>query len=180
MTINFFGYGAYRNQERLEQVLGHEISGGVGAQLTGYQLAYQLLNDIPEPPREILRSVWGEGFRAYTLKSNPDGLVVGRLWQILTKDIPAIKEWEFDGQWRELIQVSVKASDGSEFTAYTDKALDKFMIHGNADGLNYQDLINERQPLFFKEDEVRKSAELTKVRKQLEMMKQYRQKLLLA
>jgi len=76
----FFGYGAYRDKERIEVILrisgftGDDltIEGGFGARIDGYILAIQNLQQIPEASRESLSKAWEEILGVTQLKQALD------------------------------------------------------------------------------------------------------------
>lgn len=153
--IIFFGYGALKDPYIIKEILGKEPKGGEGVVLNGFNLAIQALSQIPEKPREILKKVWGENFRAYTIVEG-QGIVEGRNWLIDEEDLEKIKKWEFIDQngWRELINVSVTNSKGKIINAVTEKTLEKQKIVEVVDGLNYATSLNkEGKKYYSKEDE---------------------------
>lgn len=66
--ILFFGYGANRSREKIKKVISKDPGEGIGAVLEGYVLVDQALMQIPEPPREFLRKVYGNNFKSYSIK----------------------------------------------------------------------------------------------------------------
>ena len=172
--INYFGAGANRDQNRLAMVLGHEAMGGRGVLLKDFSFGYQLLNEIPEPAKEILQEAWGDDFRCYSVKKQVKASVVGRLWTLSEEDVEKMKEWEFVGTWKDWIEIKVCLDNGEVFKAYTEIIKDKYPLHGMADGLYYRDQINDRMPIRIKEDLAARDAELGKIRQQLMAMQQYR------
>ena len=144
--IYFFGYGANRDASKISKVLGKVPPFHFGAILENYSLFYQTLEQIPDPPKKILESAWGPAFKAYTL--NPgQGIVAGIVWELEASDLQIIKDWEFDGIWREIIQVKVKSFDGKEIEAVTEKAIKSDLNSGFYDGLNYPNNLNMNQHL---------------------------------
>ena len=135
--ILFFGYGANRSRSKMVQIIGNKLS-GQGAIIEGYRLAYQSLDQIPEPAKTVLLKIWGHQFKSYTLKEGK-GVVSGVLWEISDENFQKIKEWEFIGVWRELIEVDVRTSDGKKLHAFTEKAPEIHPISGYADGLLYNE-----------------------------------------
>lgn len=153
--IVFFGYGANKDIYRLTEILGKEPEGGDGALLSGFNLATQDLEQIPEKPKNLLEKIWGEKFQAYTL-TRGQGFVQGRIWKLSADDLEKIKEWEFVGKggWRELITVEVVNSDGKKIVALTEKSSDSYQISEIVDGLNYPTNLNKEGKRYYsKEDE---------------------------
>ncbi|EKD86927.1 MAG: hypothetical protein ACD_37C00099G0004 [uncultured bacterium] len=133
----FFGYGANRSSNKISQIIG-ALPSGQGAIIEGYRLAYQSLDQIPEPAKTVLLKIWGNQFNSYTLKKG-EGMVNGVLWEISEDDFQKIKEWEFIGVWRELTEVDVRTSDGKKLRAFTEKAPEIHPISGYVDGLLYNE-----------------------------------------
>lgn len=141
--VLFFGYGAYRNKGKISQVLGHNPGEGVGAVLEGYVLVYQTIDQLPESLREFFRGVYGNDFRAYTIRKG-EGVVSGMLWEINDEDLVTLKKWEFEGIWREVVEVTVKSSGGKDARAFTEKANGDQPFHEITDGLSYEEFENKR------------------------------------
>jgi hypothetical protein len=144
--VLFFGYGAYRNKNKLAQVLGHTLGEGVGAVLEGYVLVYQTLNQLPANIGEFLRGVYGNDFKAYTIRKG-SGVVSGIIWEITNEDLEIIKKWEFIplSPWREIVGINLKSSGGKEVKAFTEKAKDDQPATKITDGLDYEEFENIRQ-----------------------------------
>ena len=143
--VLFFGYGEYRNRSKLAQVIGHDPGEEVGAVLNGYILVYQSLKQIPENLRKFLQDVFGNDFKAYSIKKG-NGLVSGVIWELEEKDLKTLKEWVFVGDWREMAEVVVTSSGGKEVTALTDKARDSQQFEKVIDGVDYEEFNNSRIP----------------------------------
>jgi hypothetical protein len=145
----FFGYGAYRDKERIEVILrisgftGDDltIEGGFGARIDGYILAIQNLQQIPEASRASLSKAWGGNFRCYTIKAGV-GQVTGVLWALSEKQFKAVKEWECDGIWREFVEVEVITTDQHKLKTLADKAINDNEVVQIVDGLNYESHLN--------------------------------------
>lgn len=167
--IYFFGYGAYKNKERVNLILKRQPK-GYGAVIENYALHIQALEQVPSPVRERLNKVWGPNFRSYTMRTNPGSMVLGIVWEITEKDFETIRQWEFIGVWREFIQVQVKLFDGRVISAMTEKIPDNHPINEEVDGLDYVDNLNWAPPQF-DDKEVEKEYKLDDLRKELEQIK---------
>jgi hypothetical protein len=128
----FFGYGANRSKSKIVSILGHEPGKFVGAVLLHFNLGVQKLSDIPEAAQRIMKEVYGNDFKAYSL--TPGEGVVAK-----------IKEWEMDGLWREIIEVEVMSSGGKIVKAFTEKSKDEFGISEVIDGIIYSEFDFERK-----------------------------------
>jgi hypothetical protein len=139
--IYYFGYGAGRDKKRMAAIIRHQPEGGLGAILNNYRLYIQKLDDIPEIPQKILSDIWGSEFRAYTVRKS-QGRVAGVIWKLSALDIKRVKEWEFVGLWRELVQIEVDMYNGQVIKAITDVAAEPSSVSVVVDGINYQDNLN--------------------------------------
>jgi hypothetical protein len=144
MSIYYFGYGKNKDPFLFEKILGVIPEGGDGALIQNYNLCYQSLDQIPNPPANILLDVWGKDFHAYTLTSG-QGMVVGLIWTIEDTMLDRIKEWEFDGVWRKIIEVEVITYDNKKIKCFTDIALNNDKYIEIVDGLNYPTDLNEKK-----------------------------------
>lgn len=140
--IYFFGYGSYRDPQKLIKLLGKMPVLYSGSIIEGFSLNYQNLIQIPEKVNKILNNVWGQNFKSYTIHPQ-NGIVSGVVWKITKEDLSIIKEWEFDGIWREFIKVKTKCANGEIIEALTDKAINSNQNMGTYDGLNYPNNLNE-------------------------------------
>jgi hypothetical protein len=134
--ILFFGYGANRSKQKIKEIIGREPDQGVGAVLKGYTLNVQNLTQIPTDVQNFLQKLYGNEFKAYTLKKG-QGIVVGVIWELNEEDLEKFKEWEFIGAWRELVDVEVETSSGDTVKVLTEKSMDKFPSTFIVDGLIY-------------------------------------------
>jgi hypothetical protein len=166
---NFFGYGANRSKYRIKEITGRFPIGGYSAIVRNYCLCYQKLTHIPDPPREILRKIWGEDFRCYTLFPHP-GIVTGVIWELDENGFDLMKKWEFIGPWKELVTVEAITFQGKTIPSQTE------IIHPSqttdivVDGINYETFINSPSPNKEKYEEQIKE-ELQKVRQMLSDLK---------
>lgn len=175
--ILFFGYGAYQDRERVEMALkvsgfeGEDLKfkGGYGARLDGMLLAIQKLKQItPSDVQKVLERVWGENFLCYTLKPG-NGQVAGVIWELTPKQFEVIKENEFIGTWREIVEAEAITTDQKHIKVLTEKAFDNAPISDIVDGLNYEANLNKdgrKTPDEYKDDEYRLNT-LKKVREEI-------------
>ncbi len=143
-TILFFGYGANRSKSKIGYIIGHNPGESVGATLEGYVLGIQSLRDIPNPPQEFLQDLYGGSFKAYTAKKG-EGVIAGVLFELSPEDFQKIKEWEYEGIWREFIEVEVTSSGGKKIKAITEKSLDNYPVSEIGDGILYSEFDFIRQ-----------------------------------
>ncbi len=134
--ILFFGYGANRSRQKIQEIIGKDLGEGIGAILNGYTLNIQNLNQIPEKVQDFLRKLYGNDFKAYTIKKG-EGVVLGVIWKIDVKDLEKFKEWEFVGLWREIVEIEVTTSTDEVVKVITEKSMDQFPSTFIVDGLIY-------------------------------------------
>jgi hypothetical protein len=140
--IYYFGYGANRSKQRVSDILGEEPKGGFGAVIENFSLCVQTVDQIPDPPRELIRTIWGGQFRGYTICPAVSGLVSGVLWRFTVKQLERMKEWECISTWKESVTISVVAFDGIKELAITEKVSDDQQVFEVVDGLNYENNLN--------------------------------------
>lgn len=134
--ILFFGYGAYKSKQKLKEVIGRDPGEGVGAIVEGFTLHVQELVQVPKQAQDDMRRFWGNEFKAYTLRTG-DGVVSGIIWEIEEEELVLVKEWEYDGLWREFIEVEVVTSALEKVKVLTEKSMDQFPTTFIVDGLLY-------------------------------------------
>ncbi|MBI2021838.1 hypothetical protein HYS93_03095 [Candidatus Daviesbacteria bacterium] len=160
--ILFFGYGANKARSKIAYIIGRDPGDHVGAIAEGFVLAVQHLNNIPAKPQSLLRTLYGNEFKAYTLKKG-QGLVTGIIWEMTQVDLEKIKQWEFVGEWREIIEIEVESSGGKTTKVLTEKNMDQFKVDGVADGLLYSEfdfvkknIINPNQTEYYTKKQINK------------------------
>lgn len=94
------------------------------AVLSGYELRVQQLSEITtagENPREILRKVWGDNFKSYTLIEKQGSQVSGVLLKLSIKARHKFDKWELvDMGWYKKVFVEVELIDsGRRYKAET-------------------------------------------------------------
>ena len=171
--ILFFGYGANRDGNKIAQITGEDLRESVGAVLEGYKLAYQTLDQVPQPARDVLKDTWGNTFRAYTLRKG-EGVTQGVIWPVSEEGLKKIEEWEFIGSWRELIKVRVRTFDNTELTVYTEKIPEDTPTVGFIDGLRYDEFIfkNLQEKRIVDENQYYTQNQINQVRKALEELQE--------
>jgi len=169
----FFGYGSYRDKKKIAEIIGKDPEGGEPAVLEGYLLAVQTLDQIPGSARAVLQKVWGDQFRAYTIRKSP-GIVVGTVWIIDQEDLNKIKEWEFvEEQWREIKQVDVTTNSGTKIPVLTDLARETLPVKEFVNGIEYEYNLNKKGKKIYREDDEHKFKEIMRIRQELGITHQY-------
>jgi hypothetical protein len=170
--ISYFGYGANADPNRIKEIIGHIPEKKNGGIISNFRLCVQTLNQIPEPAKNILESVWGKKFLAYTI-SPGNGLVVGALWQLSASDFSKLKEWEELDGWRKFIPIKVTLYDNTIKQAVTDQisSLNQSLF-GCVDSILYQYDLNECQPRTTDQiiEEEERNAKIEAVRKEIKKM----------
>jgi hypothetical protein len=134
--ILFFGYGSNRSKQKIREALQRDPGQGIGAILHGFTLNVQSLNQIPPEVQKFFQQIYGNDFKAYTIKEGK-GIIAGVIWQITNEDLEKLKKWEFVGPYREIIEVEVTTTYDEVVKAYTEKSLDSCPTTFVVDGLTY-------------------------------------------
>ncbi len=150
--IYYFGYGANRSRQCIADITGSDSLDGFGAYITDFVLCYQMLLQIPDPPRTILSKVWGDSFRCYTLRRRKYWVVTGMIWRLTPEQFDKMQQWEFIGSWKELITVHAVANNGEMYTAQTEMVPDSQPVYLAIDGLNYETNLNPKRKSIIRDE----------------------------
>ena len=128
-TISYFGYGAMANRAIMTALLGRTPHFEVrNSAIRGWGLVTQNLSDIPNAarmhdgveinPQQLMREIWGEDFRSYTIIPRQEGTVYGILWEGLTDpEDELLKEWQLiQWGWYKNIPDVVVSAGGTRVT----------------------------------------------------------------
>ena len=94
-------------------------------------------------------------------------IVAGIIWKITAKDLGILREWEYDGVWREFIMVKARNFEDNIVNCLTEKAINSGSCSGYYDGLNYPDNLNPQNPFITQME--KKSEDLYKIDKLREL-----------
>ena len=154
--VNYFGYGANRDQKMIAAITGlseTELEGrGYPAILEGYSLALQRLDQVtdvvaegmPTSPRDVLAENWGEDFTSYVIVSNPEGKVAGTVWELTPEERERIRDWELvDLGWYEDYEAEITTPEGERISVIGEKLPDDQSIDHRVDGMNYETWLND-------------------------------------
>ncbi|MEK6963733.1 MAG: gamma-glutamylcyclotransferase family protein [Nanoarchaeota archaeon] len=126
-TVRYFGYGANKNPEMMEAMVGC-VPMGVPAVLEDFELCIQEWFQIPAAVRDILfRCGWDPSFKTYCARSAKGKQVNGTLWILTPEEHALVGNWEMHGQWFHSISVSVKDEAGKKYAAVTEVMLGEGM-----------------------------------------------------
>lgn len=142
--VYYFGYGAYRDPQKMRESIGKQPKGGYGAIAENYNLCLQTLAEIPKEAAAIMEQVWGKNFQSYTIRKG-SGIVAGTVWELVENDFTTMKEWNFIGPWRELVIIDFKTFDGRILKGITEKALDEQPVSKVVDGIQYTNVLNTQK-----------------------------------
>lgn len=103
--ILYFGYGANREPRMMHAITRNPNLVGHSIVLKGFKLCVQKLDQIPDnvPPdspapksaRQILKDAgWPSTFQSYIVKPDPEGKVIGMLWELTPLERELVREWE--------------------------------------------------------------------------------------
>ena len=128
--VKFFSYVAKENVEGLRALFGRRNLLYENAVLQGYELCIQTPKDLSGivpansplkmSPQEIIRKNFGEAYELYTIRTNPDKTVPGKIWYINQEEFEYLREWEMiDYNMSEDIIAKAKTEDGDLITVRT-------------------------------------------------------------
>lgn len=169
-TIYYFGYGANRSKNRLVNILNHSPIGGYGGIIRNFGLGYQTLTQIPDPPRTLLKRVWGEQYKGYTIIPAEGGIVAGVVWEIDECSFERMKEWECVSIWKKIIPVSVQTYNNRNIQAVTEIIMEPQRILWLVDGIDYENNLNIQNPRRNSRSDEFKVEQLRNARKTLQKM----------
>jgi len=164
--VRFFGYGLLSDRSIVKQIIGRDPGEGKSAVVEGFQLAYQVLSQIPENIRPVLQKTWGETFKAYTLRTG-SGIVAGVIWELSEEELGKLMTFEFVGVWRESVTGTAKTGDGTPIPVRLIKVSDAQPIEETVEGIRYETNLN--RTTMVKDGSKEQDEELlSTVRRQLE------------
>jgi hypothetical protein len=114
--IPYFGYGANRDPEMMEAIIGR-VPDGEFSLVSSYDLAIQLPHEIPDHVRSILAihrtPEEVASFSTYVMRSKTKSLVNGMLWYVSAGERELIDNWELnDGTWYSKVDVCAARFSG--------------------------------------------------------------------
>lgn len=165
----FFGYGSNRNRSKIRQIIGRDPGDGVGAIVEGYSLYIQNLEQIPEPAQSDLKNTFGD-FRAFTMRAGR-GIIAGIIWSITPEELEVIKQWEYVGIWREIVEITVKSEDFYAVKVLTEKSMDIYPISEKTDGIVYTEFEFKELQNSHQEDEYYTKLQIEKIKNLLSLQK---------
>lgn len=119
--VYYFAYGAERDPDLLQVVIGARPKVVGPAVVRGYELRVQTMQDAMKPlVRKVLHAAWGESFQSYVLVPKKDSLVHGMLYSLSLARRHKIDEWELVNEgWYEKQFVKAVFGAGREVDAET-------------------------------------------------------------
>jgi hypothetical protein len=143
--VEYFGYGANRDPFMMKAIIGR-IPEGYPATISGYELAIQSWNDIPEKIQKELKPSWGEDFKTYCLvpsKNHKRKQVKGIVWKITQTERKLIDKWEMTGIWYKAVLLQYLAGQGENIQVEV-QIMDDLPITKTVNGLRYKTFINDK------------------------------------
>lgn len=149
--VYYFGYGANRDPRMISAITGRseaELKGQPSV-LEGYTLAVQRLDQLPNKvlstapypasPRQIVHNAWGDQFESYVIKVDPNGRVVGTVWELTPLERERVRDWELlEFGWYHDVEASVRLEDGSEISIVTEAIDDSQEVDREVNGEDYE------------------------------------------
>jgi len=111
--VFYFGYGANRDAEMINALIGRKPK-GKPAKLFAHKLYVQAWTDIPNEVRDELSPHWTDTFKSYIVcpTENSSDFVVGKLWEISRSERKILDAWEVSGKWYDIDVLQYEDNDG--------------------------------------------------------------------
>lgn len=148
--VYFFGYGADREPDMIEAIIGHRPRVVGPAVLEDYELRVQSVHEITQAgnnPKQSLNKAWGSSFKSYVIVPQPGAIVTGTLFRLSLHYRHLIDKWELvDRGWykRALVEVQLKGM-GKLYHAETQVLGGRQYATHIADGLHYESWLQTKQ-----------------------------------
>lgn len=146
-TTYYLGYGANRDPEMMEAIIGSKPKSLGSIAIIGMELVVQKLSQItddilptspiPQSPRQIIDSAWGKdsGFEAYGIRKDPNSSVDTTLYEITPRKRKLILEWKLVPYgWYDETTIPVELPDDSLVHAKTEAFLRGQEVDRGVDG----------------------------------------------
>ncbi len=92
--VRYFGYGANRDPEMMEAILGR-VPEGFPGEISGFQLCIQTWKEIPDRVKKVLAPAWGEDFQTYCVRPTAGtSRVHGVVWRLSRAERKFLDAWE--------------------------------------------------------------------------------------
>jgi hypothetical protein len=162
MNTLYAGYGANRDPQMIEAIVGQPAERIAEVALMDVELCIQRIDQTPNRPaagspvqlsiREILESddSWGKDsdFKTYTIRRKQGGVVLGSLFSLTEQQRKLIAEWEMiEYGWFEAMKVRVELPDASRAVAETEGLRHGQAIDRVIKGLHYPRYINDKDKM---------------------------------
>ncbi len=142
--IIYFGYGANKNLEMIEAIVGRKPKGMPGI-LEGYELFVQSWDEIEKNIRKRLESSWSSDFRTYCIRHGK-GNVSGTIWFLTKKERESVRRWEMVGSWYTQVPVEIKKKNGEIIKGETE-IVDDPKIGELVNGMRYPAFLNSKKKM---------------------------------
>lgn len=143
--IAYFGYGAMKDADVMEAVIGRRPS-GEPAVVRGMGLSIQTMAEIPLVVQEVLRRKWPDSFRSYSLMPRAGATVSGMLWSLTKEEREIVCDWELVYLvWYEIAEVNAYRADGGIVPASTEIMSGTQASAPVEDGIGYPALLNPKE-----------------------------------
>ncbi|HSA83630.1 MAG TPA: gamma-glutamylcyclotransferase family protein [Patescibacteria group bacterium] len=143
--IYFFGYGADRDPELMEAIIGRKPQ-GEKTTISGFELCIQSLADIPSKAQRIIRQSWDHGFHSYVIRPAKDmhSIVSGMMWELSPLERKLIDNWELTGLWYDVFFISKGAPHPMQMEL---QIIQNQPIRHIVDGTHYKTFLNDKNKM---------------------------------
>lgn len=144
--IYFFGYGADRDPEMMEAIIGRRPR-GQGASIAGFELGIQSFGDIPSKARKIIQQSWDHRFQSYVIRPAKDmhAVVTGTMWELTPSERKLIDNWELTGLWYDVFLIAKGAPHPMQMEL---QIIQDQPIRHLVDGKHYKTFLNSKEKMF--------------------------------
>jgi len=153
-AIYYFGYGANSRREIMEAITANENLVGMPANLKGFVLCVQRLDQVPDSvfptspvqisPRQLLKESWPDSFESYIIRpANEEDEVAGMVWVLTSEEREFVRDWELiDLGWYEDLKAKAVLEDGQKIAVETEGLREEQEVDREVDGKQYSPFLN--------------------------------------
>jgi hypothetical protein len=154
--IPYFGYGANRDTQMMEEITGAQGLVGSPATLKGWGLCVQRIDQVPNvvlasapapvSVRTLLDNACPPDFVSYTIRPDPDNEVTGMIFMLNPLQRELVRNWELiDFGWYRDIKVSVVTPEGESIPVQTEALGEGQEVDREVNGHDYPTFLNDRE-----------------------------------
>lgn len=160
-TVLYVGYGANRDSQMMEAIIGGTPKILGRAAIQDVELCIQRHDQItdtvvatapaPLSPKQIMVGAWGENsnFEAYAIRPKEGSTVAATLFELTQLQRDLVAEWELvEFGWYDHMSAGVTLEDGTKLEAVTEGFTRDQAIDRTVDGQNYATFLADPAAMF--------------------------------